>query len=192
MAASGRQSSPTRLETLYGNGKTKNVDVQREFLASPILVSSIAEALSDPKNIGLFVSDSECANAFQIKYQGKTPDQIIALIVKLRGFLHHQSRTRRDGGHPEDQEAFKTEAMLFQVICLEVFHAITNPLIFAPEFTEVSNNLWEQHKCESHVSTGSRESHNLPSPVIPPESKDRMHKRLSDFSKRLARVVHRH
>lgn len=169
------------LETLYGNGKTKNVDVQREFLASPILVACIEKELSDPENIDLFISDPECATAFRKKYQGKTPEEIIASMVKLRGFLHHQSRKRRDGWHPEDQEAFKTEAVLFQVICLEVFYAITNPLVFAPEVTEVSNSLWEQHKRESPVSTGSRESHNLPPRAFPPESKDKMHKRLSDF-----------
>jgi hypothetical protein len=99
------------LETLYGNGKTKNVDVQREFLASPILVACTEKELSDPENIDLF----------------------------------------------------------------------TNPLVFAPEVTEVSNSLWEQRKRESPVSTGSRDSHNLPPREFPPESKDKMHKRLSDF-----------
>jgi hypothetical protein len=169
------------LETLFGNGKTKNADVQREFLASPILFGSIKKAISDPKNLNLFLSDPECTTSFQIKYQSKTPEEIIASMIKLRGFLHHQSRKRRDGWHPDDPEAYRVDAILFQLICLQVFYAITNPLVFAPEFTEISNSLWDQHKRKSPVSTGSRESDNLPSPVIPPESKDRMHKRLSDF-----------
>ena len=169
------------LERLYGNGKTKNVDVEREFLSNPTLIKCINDVFNDPETARFFLADPECASAFQTKYQGKSPEEILKSVVKLRGFLHHQSSKRQDGWHPEDQGSYRTDAILLQMICLSVFFAVTNPFVFSGDAQERGREVWEKFRPTASTPSVDEGSNDVQPIKFEEKSKDQMHKRLTDF-----------
>jgi hypothetical protein len=169
------------LERLYGNGKTKNVDVEREFLSNPILVKCVKDVSDDPETARFFLADPECVTPFQTKYQGRNSEEILKSIVKLRGFLHHQSSKRQDGWHPEDQGHYRTDAILLQMICLSVFFAVTNPCVFSTEAQERGRIVWEKFRPTACTPSVQKSSDDVQPIKFEEKTKSQMHKRLTDF-----------
>jgi hypothetical protein len=106
------------LESTYGEGKTKNTHIQKKFLESEFLSSTIEETvLSSQYKYSL---PAELRSRYQVDYAGLTVSTFIEKIVKLRGFLHHHNNKRHDGWQPTKQDDYRLEAFMLQDICCRV------------------------------------------------------------------------
>src|SRR5690606_19347035 len=79
------------VETTYANGKFKTVQVEAEYLGSPELRGLIVEALRDPVLHSNVRGHDRIEQSFRETYLGKTPEEVIAYLVRLRGELHHHT-----------------------------------------------------------------------------------------------------
>jgi len=109
------------LEGLFGEGKTKNRDVKRQFLAAPVLMAAVDRARSrlEAPDLRRHMANLESlrgARAFPW-----TSDGLVSLIVWMRGNLHHFSvNSSTPKGHPLNQRDFESIAFLLQLVCHEV------------------------------------------------------------------------
>lgn len=107
------------IEGVFGEGKTRNKDVERQFASSPVLIDAIwhsMKALEQSERHKTKLDALRAARAF-----GWTPQEIIRLVVWMRGNLHHFStRSTTPKGHPLNQREFESVAFLLQSICLDV------------------------------------------------------------------------
>jgi len=106
------------LESSFGDGKTKNSQIQQKLLQAELLTTAIADTVfSDSYEGGL---PSELRSRYQADYANLTSSEFIKKLVKLRGFLHHHNSKRTDGWKPTRQEDFRLEAFMLQDICCRV------------------------------------------------------------------------
>lgn len=117
------------IETLYGDGHTKNYKVKDAFLASSELSDTIAEELAKfrvPSH-----ESPALQRHFQEVYAGRSVADVVDHLVKLRGQLHHHSLKHPRRWHPDDQFPFKVDALFLQRICetvclrLAIGHVVT-------------------------------------------------------------------
>jgi hypothetical protein len=85
------------LEGLYANGKTATVEVKKQFQKSVELNGFIAAALPDHLNVGQL--PNPLMQLLTDVREEATVDGVIAMLVTVRGQLHHYSHksTRRQG-----------------------------------------------------------------------------------------------
>lgn len=98
------------IEDLYGNGKTKNFDIEKEFKKNNDFRSFVEWMMTKniegrhKKNIEKFLSEEN--KSFDI-------DGLIELIVRVRGNLHHFStKSTKHKGTPLNQQDFESIAFL--------------------------------------------------------------------------------
>lgn len=98
------------IEDLYGNGKTKNFDIEKEFKKSSDFRSFVDWMMTKnlegrhKKNIEKFLKEEN--KLFDI-------DGLIELIVMIRGNLHHFStKSTKHKGTPLNQQDFESIAFL--------------------------------------------------------------------------------
>lgn len=105
------------LETLYGNGKTKNDAVKTEFKKSPEIRTAAENFLAlrheDYPN-------AETRKALMAKFSGYSVDTLIEYIVKQRGFFHHHTARKQNIWHPAHEEEYENDALMLQDIALQV------------------------------------------------------------------------
>ena len=95
------------LEGLYGNGKSKNNQIEREFLTSTALKAFIEEYMHSPNTERLI------KQIFDLLPSQKThaiPDDttLIQLLVSIRGRVHHFSNNpNRPHGSPLNQHEYE-------------------------------------------------------------------------------------
>lgn len=109
------------LENLYGNGKTKNVDIEREFIKSKHVSGGVNDWLNDqtggkrgdPGHL-LFLQALLEERSWPLDFR-----HVIKLLVRLRGEVHHSSgKDRRRQTHPLNQKQYRTVAYLTLSICI--------------------------------------------------------------------------
>lgn len=106
------------LESSFGDGKTKNSQIQQKLLQAELLTTAMADTVfSDSYEGGL---PFELRARYQADYANLTSSEFIKKLVKLRGFLHHHNSKRTDGWKPTRQEDFRLEAFMLQDICCRV------------------------------------------------------------------------
>ena len=127
------------LETCYGNGKTKNYAIKKEFEKSEELKKSINKVIQD-KNSRLS-KDPKFSKIYEKNYSAKTAEEIISHLVELRGFLHHHSLKRKDIWHPEQQKEYEIDATFLQRLCFEISFILSEPYIFNKETVNKYNSL---------------------------------------------------
>lgn len=115
------------LEDLYGGGKTKNRDVEKNFIGAPQLVhaTSLAlEALEGPKHDR---HNRELDRFLKLENCDRNPIGILKFLVRMRGNLHHFSqRSTRPKGHPLNQHEFEPVAFLLVTVCYRVVVQVAN------------------------------------------------------------------
>ena len=98
------------IEGLYGNGKTKNVQIIQAFLASQELKTSVGEFLAGQhplEHLGQLIK--------MINVGGRLPTvkELIELLVSIRGRLHHfQNNPNRPQGSPLVHDEYEGIAYL--------------------------------------------------------------------------------
>jgi len=105
-------------EGLYGNGKTKNRDVEREFLNSSHLKTAAEMVLGSLENGG---KHEEALRSFAELYNVNLDSTgLLQLFVRLRGELHHYSvRSTRPKGHPLNQQDYHSPAFIAMSVCIQ-------------------------------------------------------------------------
>lgn len=105
------------IEGLYGSGKTKNKDVEREFLKSKEFMQ-IAEDVKKE----FIDNDKEYLNNINSllieRQQPYSTESIIRLIVKIRGEIHHYTGKKKSIGIPFNHRYFKYIAFVVQALAL--------------------------------------------------------------------------
>jgi hypothetical protein len=108
------------LDDLYGQGKTKNKDVENLFKSSKHIRHACEKAIQDfqdnPKNL------EELKEFLEMEKKTFNVDGLIELIVQIRGNLSHFSqKSSKKKGHPLNQRDFRSVALLIQTICILTF-----------------------------------------------------------------------
>lgn len=114
------------LDDLYGQGKTKNKEVESLFKSSEHIRNAFEEAIR-------FFQDKENSENWQelkkfLEMENKTfsVDGLIELIVQIRGNLSHFSqKSSKKKGHPLNQRDFRSVALLMNSICIFTFTQLT-------------------------------------------------------------------
>jgi hypothetical protein len=114
------------LDDLYGQGKTKNREVEKLFKSSEHIRNAFEET------IRLFQDERNSENLEELKefleMEKKTlsVDGLIELIVQIRGNLSHFSqKSSKKKGHPLNQRDFRSVAFLMKSICIFTFTELT-------------------------------------------------------------------
>lgn len=114
------------LEHMYGNGKTQNSQIEREFLGSEYFRSGISTWQSAQTDLQ-GVQHIERLKKFLEKRGWEYSDEkIVRLLVRMRGEAHHSSRTsNKPQGNPFNHADYYTPAWLCMGLCV---HSITRIL----------------------------------------------------------------
>lgn len=124
------------LEGLYGNGKTKNTLVLREFKSSADLTAAVQETIGEFTSGEMPIRHREMLQ----EYLGSagcdlSVDGILRLIVTMRGSLHHFSpHGPQTKGTPQNQAWLETLALLMVSICAK----LVPKLLFPPNLQGVA------------------------------------------------------
>lgn len=132
------------LESKFGNGKTKNYQIEKELLKSLALKRIISKQINDEKYV--LSLPTELRKKFKEKYFGISAEQFIKKIVNLRGFLHHHNPKHKDSWDPNDQEPYKLEAFVLQDISLPLAMSCIKNNVFTEE---MENKYYEVIKSGS-------------------------------------------
>lgn len=133
------------LETVYGEGKSKNQHVKEVLQKSQELLSLIQKATASGSSFdAIAMADRNRSDHFEKYYRNKSPEQIIDRLVELRGFLHHHSSRRPGIWHPEDHERFTVDAYVLERIAVAVALKLAEPFMFsektAQRFEEITRD----------------------------------------------------
>ncbi|POZ87766.1 MULTISPECIES: hypothetical protein [Petrotoga] len=114
------------LEDLYGNGKTKNYQIRREFLKSNQLKEAVSKTIEEFKNGPSKKHYKNLKSFLKLESCSYDIEGVISLIVKVRGNLHHFSqKSSKKLGHPFNQKDFETMAFLLMSICVKTYTRLT-------------------------------------------------------------------
>lgn len=106
------------LEDLYGDGKTKNPQVEAAFRSSDQLRSAVQKFLESILEPDMSSHLQSLERFLQQEHCEFSVEGIISLIVKIRGNLHHFSQqSSKMKGHPLNQQQFETPAYMLLTIC---------------------------------------------------------------------------
>ncbi|MBD3229639.1 MAG: hypothetical protein GF329_15770 [Candidatus Lokiarchaeota archaeon] len=127
------------LESVYGNGQTKNYKLKKEFAKHNDLVRAIENA-RDNFDLSKHPLSKIIHSRFDSIYRGKNANDIIDNIVDLRGFLHHHSNKRPGIWHPEDKLNFCCDAFFL----MDVVHPLAYKKVNKFVFSEETKKLFEK------------------------------------------------
>ncbi|MDB9451749.1 hypothetical protein [Dolichospermum circinale] len=114
------------LDDLYGQGKTKNKEIENLFKSSEHIRNAFEEAIrffQDKENLENL---EELKEFLEMERKTFSVDGLIELIVQIRGNLSHFSqKSSKKKGHPLNQRDFRSVALLMKSICIFTFTKLT-------------------------------------------------------------------
>lgn len=117
-------------EYLFGQGKFAKRDICEAFLSSPRCCEAIMKGKNEPlRNV---MEKRDVHLTFHRKYHTKTVEEVAETMVSLRGFLHHQSLTRKTNWNPGLQGEFEADAAFLQRASFEAIIQLSNEVLFDP------------------------------------------------------------
>ncbi len=121
------------LETLFGNGKTKNSHISQEFLKSTMLVTFASEVIGDAeRNLLARSGRTNLVETFRKRYAEPSGEKFLKQLVILRGFLHHHSIENSRIWNPSSEYEYEVEAVLLSHLCFKVCAKEVEGLICRP------------------------------------------------------------
>jgi hypothetical protein len=110
------------LDDLYGQGKTKNKEVEKLFKSSRHVRKAVQQSLQLYQDEESLENLNELKKFLHLEKKEFTIDGIIELIVQIRGNLSHFSqKSSKKKGHPLNQREFRSVAFLMNSICAYTF-----------------------------------------------------------------------
>jgi hypothetical protein len=114
------------LDDLYGQGKTKNKEVENIFKSSEHIINAFEETIRFFQDEGNSENLEELKEFLEIENKTLSVDGLIELIVQIRGNLSHFSqKSSKKKGHPLNQRDFRSVALLMKSICTSTFAKLT-------------------------------------------------------------------
>lgn len=111
------------LEGLYGDGKTKNRDVEEQFANSAVLRKAVEDQIQRYKADRNPYHRDRITKLLKDRSKELDVDGIIHLLVKMRGELHHfTNNPNRPQGTPFNHKAFHAIALLGMVLSTQAIH----------------------------------------------------------------------
>ncbi len=112
------------LDDLYGQGKTKNKEVENLFKSSEHIRSAFEETIRFFQDEDSSENLEELKEFLEMEKKPLRVDGLIELIVQIRGNLSHFSqKSSKKKGHPLNQRDFRSVALLMKSICTFTFAA---------------------------------------------------------------------
>lgn len=114
------------IDDLYGQGKTKNKEVENLFKSSRHIRNAFEEAIQVFQDKENFENLKELKEFLEMEKKTLSVDGLIELIVQIRGNLSHFSqKSSKKKGHPLNQRDFRSVALLMKSICIFTFTELT-------------------------------------------------------------------
>ena len=114
------------LDDLYGQGKTKNKEVENLFKSSEHIRNAFEETIRFFQDKENSENLEELKEFLETEKKTLSVDGLIELIVKIRGNLSHFSqKSSKKKGHPLNQRDFRSVALLMKSICIFTFAELT-------------------------------------------------------------------
>ena len=114
------------LDDLYGQGKTKNKEIENLFKSSEHIRNAFEEAIRFFQDKENFENLEELKEFLEMERKTFSVDGLIELIVQIRGNLSHFSqKSSKKKGHPLNQRDFRSVALLMKSICIFTFTKLT-------------------------------------------------------------------
>lgn len=114
------------LDDLYGQGKTKNKEVENLFKSSEHVRKAFEEAIRFFQDEENSENWEELKEFMQMEKKAFSVDGLIELIIQIRGNLSHFSqKSSKKKGHPLNQRDFRSVALLMNSICIFTFTELT-------------------------------------------------------------------
>lgn len=114
------------LDDLYGQGKTRNKEVEKLFKSSEHVRQAVQQTIQLYQDEESSENLDELKKFLQLEKKELDVDGIIELIVQIRGNLSHFSqKSSKKKGHPLNQREFRSVAFLIQSICTHAFIELT-------------------------------------------------------------------
>jgi hypothetical protein len=128
-----------QLETLFSEGKFRSKEVEKNFVASTLLISSVDLAIRDP---GRMIQSSQgLMKQFSEKYGSLNPESAIHEMLKLRGYLHHHTLMRKGIWHPEEQLRYEIDALFMQQVAFNVAYELARERMWHPRIVHEYESL---------------------------------------------------
>lgn len=119
------------LETVYGDGKTKNYQVKQALQESAELCQLVQATLSDEFLLATMASEPELVESFEKNYRNRSAQEVLSHLVEPRGFLHHHTRRGPGIWHPEDHSRFELDALVLERLAFAVAFKLMEPHVFS-------------------------------------------------------------
>jgi hypothetical protein len=114
------------LDDLYGQGKTRNKEVEKLFKFSEHMRQAIQQTMQLYQDVESLENLEELTKFLHMEKKEFSIDGIIELIVQIRGNLSHFSqKSSKKKGHPLNQREFRSVAFLMNSICTHTFMQLT-------------------------------------------------------------------
>jgi len=131
------------LETVYGDGKTKNYQVKQALQESVELCQLVQATLADEFLLATMAREPKLLKSFEKNYRNRSAQEILGHFVELRGFLHHHTRRRPGMWHPEDHSRFEFDALVLEHLTFAVAFKLMEPYVFSDKTVEAYHALVE-------------------------------------------------
>lgn len=119
------------LETVYGDGKTKNYQVKQALQENAELCQLVQVILADEFLLATIAREPKLIKSFEKKYRNLSVQEVLSNLVELRGFLHHHARGRPGIWHPEDHSRFEIDAIVLEYLAYAVAFKLVEPYLFS-------------------------------------------------------------
>jgi hypothetical protein len=119
------------LEYSFGGGVYSKTGIERSFREHEELRRALA-TVRNTWNESLAKNEDTWAEV-RAKYIEKSDEEIIAKLVEMRGFLHHQSFKRKLNWSPMRQREYKADAVFLRYVCQQVLMEAACDILFADE-----------------------------------------------------------
>lgn len=106
------------LESTFSDGKTKNSQIEQQFINSAVLKNCVLQTVLSPGYSETL--PHELKPIFLDKYKPLDYRGFIKKLVGIRGFLHHNNIKRSDNWSPTKQRNYHLEAIMLSEVCCKV------------------------------------------------------------------------
>jgi hypothetical protein len=154
------------LEYLFGDGQYQTAQLIDNFQASPQLIEGLAEARRQTSQ-HLLRAHTDARKRYRENYGDATDEQVIrTIVIKLRGFLHHQSAKRPRTWHPTLQREYGVDAYFLGAVSQHVLMKLVTEILGTDEakakLTATPGYSFRRDSTQRVTNTlGARPSHAL-------------------------------
>lgn len=133
------------LETLFANGQFKTKSVISEYLARPELVQAIRDTQADGDLVKIaYRWGASHGRRLESRYKNSSAENVVGLLVGLRGLLHHHTQKHQDRWHPDGHDDFLADALFLQFVCSKISLGLFSGTVFSEETNEIYKECYRR------------------------------------------------